>query len=48
MLLWQIDSSHNLERVEPLLKMALADAQRLQIPEVGQIEGIMQKMGLAG
>jgi hypothetical protein len=33
--------------IERLMRQALADARRLQIPEAGQIEGIMRQMGIA-
>lgn len=46
MLLWRIDSVEYLEKIESLLNVSLADARRLQIPEAGQIESIMQQIGL--
>jgi tetratricopeptide (TPR) repeat protein len=38
--------SEDRAEIERLLRLALADARRLRIPEAGQIEGIMRQMGL--
>ena len=46
-LLWQMDAAVNAARVQELLCLALTDARRLQIPEAGQIEGILTQMGLS-
>jgi hypothetical protein len=47
MLLWQMDAAANATRVQELLCLALTAARRLQIPEAGQIEGILAQMGLS-
>jgi hypothetical protein len=46
MLLWQMDAQNHALRAQQLLCLALTDARRLQLPEAGQIEDIMQQMSL--
>lgn len=46
-LLWQMDAEQNRGQVQELLCLAWQDAQRLQIPEAGQIKGVLQQMGLS-
>lgn len=45
-LLWKMDSKQNIQQIQELLNLALADAQRLQIPETAKIEELMQQMGI--
>ncbi|EIJ34502.1 tetratricopeptide repeat protein [Thiothrix nivea] len=46
-LLWQMDAARNSERISELFSMSLADARRMKIPEAGQIEEILKKIGLS-
>ena len=47
-LLHEIDTEANKERIEELLRLALADARRLKLPkDIALIEGIMKKLGIA-
>jgi hypothetical protein len=41
-----MDTKNNATEVQELLQLALTDARRLQLPEAGQIEGIMEQIGL--
>jgi len=45
-LLQQMDAKANKARIEKLLRLALADAKRLQLPEAKQIEGIMKQFDI--
>ena len=45
--LWQMNSEKNASEVQELLCLALADAQRLQIPEAEKIEDILKQYGLS-
>ncbi|MEZ5450999.1 MAG: hypothetical protein R3E89_19240, partial [Thiolinea sp.] len=47
LLLQQMDAQQHTAQIQTLLCQALADARRLRIPEAGQIEGILQQLGLS-
>ena len=47
LLLWQMDAEKHQAEIQNLLKLALADAKQMQIPEAEQIEAIMREIGMA-
>jgi hypothetical protein len=46
LLLWQMDAEKHQAEIQNLLKLALADAKQMQIPEAEQIEAIMREIGM--